>query len=993
MQKLTHVSIPEELKAVLPTADATFNAMPPSVEKVKQVRVTFLYHDKHFLYVQPADYLPDEPLKVRYGLANVNDEFDETIELLWPNAQLNLLDVGIDEEGILTPMFIVLEPDYLMDVSSLAECFKNYGHHPANYLMARLTPAENTQPLVLGNIANTFLDEWIYNDAPDYRESMMKAFRQHPLSISACRDLQQLENAKKFGDDCQKHFSNIRQTITNTFREPGYQLDKTDAVLEPSYICEALGVQGRLDYMQRDMSSFIEMKSGKADEFTMPGHILPQENNRVQMLLYQAMLEYTMGIDHHDSKAYLLYTRYPLLYPARSSWAMVRRTINLRNRIVAMEYQVQAHHDEAYTAEVLAQINPLTLNENKLVNKLWKQYQEPQIAAFQHRLQGLTSIERSYFYTLYGFITRELYTSKTGGQSDYEGRKGQSLQWLSTFQEKSEAGEIVADLRIVENHASNLIAPYLLLGTVIGQQSTVNFRQGDAIVLYRRDIPDANVTNQMLFKGSIEEINPDGTWKITLRQPQRNAKVLPLESSYAMEHDFMDTTFRTQFQGLGLFLDATQQRRDLLLSQRMPAFDNQYDKAISEATDDFERITLKALAAKDYFLLVGPPGTGKTSMALRSMVNAFHQLGNQILLLSYTNRAVDEICKMLTKLQVDFIRIGTAATCAEPYRPYLIEQAMATCANRQQVLRKITDCQIIVGTVATLSARTSLFSIKHFDVALIDEATQILEPQLLGLLSIKDAEGNDAIGKFILIGDHKQLPAVVQQPAFVSEVKNPKLRAIGLTNLKDSLFERLYRNQLSIDMLTRQGRMHPDVAQFPNEAFYEGKLQPVGLPHQIEEMGKRVSFYASTPEDPLSSHKVNHEEAKIVAQLAEAIYRQTADFDAQHTLGIITPYRSQIALIRSEIAKLNIPALNDISIDTVERYQGSERDVIIYSFCVNRPWQLQQLSNLMEENGHLIDRKLNVALTRARKQLFLTGVPQLLHQHPLYHRLLQYFDT
>ena len=138
---------------------------------------------------------------------------------------------------------------------------------------------------------------------------------------------------------------------------------------------------------------------------------------------------------------------------------------------------------------------------------------------------------------------------------------------------------------------------------------------------------------------------------------------------------------------------------------------------------------------------------------------------------------------------------------------------------------------------------------------------------------------------------------------------------------------------------------------------------------------------------------MNHSEAMIAAEIAATIYQQTDDFDAQHTLGIITPYRSQIALIRSELAKLSIPALNDITIDTVERYQGSERDVIIYSFCVNRPWQLEQLSNLTEDNGHLIDRKLNVALTRARKQLFLIGVPQLLRQHPIYRRMLQYFDT
>ena len=963
---------------------------------MKRIRVTFLHKDDQYLYVQSGEPMAKELLKVRYAVVDVNAEFNATVLLLWPQAQLNLLDVSIDETGALIPRFIVLEPDYLMDASSLAECYKNYGAHPANYIFSKLTPSENTVPLILGNIANTFLDEWINNDAPDYKESMMKAFRQHPVSISACIALKDTAKERELAQACQQHFRNIQQTVDVTFREPGYQLDKSDAVLEPSYICEALGIQGRLDYMQRDMHAFIEMKSGKADEFTMPGHVLPRENNLVQMLLYQAMLEYTMGIDHRRVKAYLLYTRYPMLYPASPSWTMVHRIINLRNCIVAMDYQVQAHDDEDYTADVLAQVNPSTLNELRLSSKLWTQYQEPQIAAFQHNLQRLTALERSYFYTLYNFITRELYTAKTAGASDYEGRKGQAAQWLDTFDEKIDAGEIVIDLHLLENHADDILNPYLILGTKKGDvefknRAKPNFREGDAVVLYQRDTLDANVTNRLLFKGSIEEIYPDGNWKITLRQSQRNHKVLPAETLYAFEHDFMDTTFRSMYQGLGLFLQASQKRRDLLLGQRQPMHDARYDKAIRQAKDDFQRITQKALAAKDYFLLVGPPGTGKTSMALRSMVDAFHQRGKQILLLSYTNRAVDEICKMLGKLSVDYLRIGTSAACAEPYRSHLLEQQVTTCTNRREVLQLLERCSIFVGTVSTLSARTSLFNIKHFDVALIDEATQILEPQLLGLLCMKDGEGRDAIDKFILIGDHKQLPAVVLQPSSVSEVKNPLLRAMGLTNLKDSLFERLYRNidNMSVDMLTKQGRMHPDVAKFANDAFYEGRLQPVGLPHQTETMTQRTRFIPSDPESPQYSHKVNHSEAVIAAEIAATIYQQTDDFDAQHTLGIITPYRSQIALIRSELAKLSIPALNDITIDTVERYQGSERDVIIYSFCVNRPWQLEQLSNLTEDNGHLIDRKLNVAMTRARKQLLMTGNATILSQNPLFAELIR----
>ena len=75
--------------------------------------------------------------------------------------------------------------------------------------------------------------------------------------------------------------------------------------------------------------------------------------------------------------------------------------------------------------------------------------------------------------------------------------------------------------------------------------------------------------------------------------------------------------------------------------------------------------------------------------------------------------------------------------------------------------------------------------------------------------------------------------------------------------------------------------------------------------------------------------------------------------------------------------------------DTVERYQGSERDVIIYSFCVNRLYQLKLLANTYEEDGMTIDRKLNVALPRARKQMFITGVPQILKHNPLYKKLIE----
>ena len=988
-RKIFHEDIPPKLYTLLPKQETTPAVKREKETRIRRIRVCFDYADESYLYVRPIDVLEEEPVKVNYNKPGVNEEFKDTVEELWRYAQLNLLDVTVDDNGVYTPSFIVLEPDYLLDISSLAECYKDYGSHPANYFLSRLVPIENARPLLLGNIANLFLDEWIYagEKEPDYTECMKKAFRQYPIELAACEELRNPQKEKEFAQDCRMHFEHIRETVQKTFLQPGYNLDKNDAVLEPSYICEALGIQGRLDYMQRDMSSFIEMKSGKADEYAMQGRLEPKENNRVQMLLYMAVLEYSMGQERRSMHPYLLYTRYPLLYPARASWAQVRRIINLRNCIVASEYGVQLHNHPSFTQRLLAQINPSVLNQKGLQGRFWEQYLKPSISCFGERMEQLTPLERTYFYTLYNFITKELYTSKSG-DVNCESRTGASALWLSTLDEKRDAGEILYDLTIVENHASQAHKAFIILSIPQYEETFLpNFRNGDVVVLYERNNGTDNVTNKMVFKGNIESIT-DNELRIRLRAAQQNPLVFPENSRYAVEHDTMDTTFRSMYLGLSSFMDANPERRELLLGQRPPRFDMAYEDRIARTTDDFERVALKAEAACDYFLLVGPPGTGKTSRALRRMVEHFYACpSTQVLLLAYTNRAVDEICRSLSAIlpQVDYIRVGSELSCDA-----------AECNNRREVNIRMADCRIYVGTVASIASKPELFKLKHFDVAIVDEATQILEPQLLGILCARFKDGRNGIGKFILIGDHKQLPAVVLQSNEQSEVHDEGLRRIGLYNLKDSLFERLYRFHLqeehcrAVDMLCRQGRMHPGVASFPNREFYAGKLEALGLPHQLENVDAPVRFIPSERDTESVSGKTNRNEARIVAQLAADVYHLYKEtFEVNRTLGVITPYRSQIALIRKEIQALGISALNEISVDTVERYQGSERDVIIYSFCVNYLYQLKFLPNLTEENGVWIDRKLNVALTRARRQLYITGVPDILSHNLIYRRLIQ----
>ena len=207
--------------------------------------------------------------------------------------------------------------------------------------------------------------------------------------------------------------------------------------------------------------------------------------------------------------------------------------------------------------------------------------------------------------------------------------------------------------------------------------------------------------------------------------------------------------------------------------------------------------------------------------------------------------------------------------------------------------------------------------------------------------------------------------------------------------------------------------MHPAIAQFPNEMFYkEERLEPVPCPHQLDtslnynlppldaidamlQQERMIFIPSENCIDVKTSEKANASEAIIVADLLRRIYRFYAnEFDADRTVGVIVPYRNQIAMIRHEIEKLAIPVLENISIDTVERYQGSQRDVIIYSFTIQRPSQLIFLTaNCFEENGRVIDRKLNVAITRARKQMIMTGNTDVLNRNSIFAEIIRRYRT
>jgi DNA replication ATP-dependent helicase Dna2 len=402
-----------------------------------------------------------------------------------------------------------------------------------------------------------------------------------------------------------------------------------------------------------------------------------------------------------------------------------------------------------------------------------------------------------------------------------------------------------------------------------------------------------------------------------------------------------------------------------------------------QLNQDQESAVKAALNCETFHLIHGPPGTGKTRV-LASLIRICLDRGERVLVACPTNVALDRLLVSVMDLGVkDFLRIGAASHLSNEFRtavrkwknqPVLPEELGALAGNFSD-FRKLVDNTSLIGATAYQCAAHPFFLRQRFDRVVVDEAGQLDEPSTLAPLTYAP--------KFVLGGDHLQLPPVVK-------TRGQEQNWDEDGTLGQSLFERLFFSvpASQISCLRMQYRMNLEVQSICSQLFYGGTLfASPDVAHRRLKIDRHVSGDSTieaivAPEAPavfvdvqgFDTGKTSSEEAEVVCEIVQ---RLIAAGVQSNEIGIITPYRAQQALIRKRLVD-SLGGLRSISVDTVDRFQGGEREVIMLSLA---------RSNAV--TSFLADpKRLNVSLSRARSKLILLGRGRMLEEHPLFSSIL-----
>lgn len=1000
--------------------------------------------------------------RIAYGLTGFNAPFAQLPKYVAPwleaNKPVNLALVypRWAQDGRLAPDFIVFEPEYLLDVTAVAECFDENGGNALLHLLNLLKPRQEAKlSLVLGQIVNGIFDEALPDKAFDLNEYLKTVvFPQFPLELTllfadSTPEVRQTSPSSPTGNEkladfrvkLEQHAFTIAETVKTgfaTLRElerklPG-GIDKAHSLLEPSFFSPSFGLQGRLDLLHPrkgglGSSGFdiVELKSGKPPPLhnRIGATLVPlspgiHPNHEAQARLYRLLLESAFGPSVEGSIR-LLYSQAPPEQAVRevrqgttrantdvlevAQWA-----IHLRNRLVHLE-RTLAHSSDIDRLEGVIRTTLESLTSTKVSD-----YAYGDANRLKSLLYELDNLERVYVLHFIRMGIADKWVTKMGLSDERTQDRAQRNLWAMDRLDP-ENPALLLDLTLMENNSlTDEPYPYIKLQAQPEALQYCNLRVGDLVVLFPNRWNEApsglmpvSPTQTQVVKGVLAEMGAE-TLTVAFRQKQHFQPFFADNPKWALQPDTLDHGGAQLAQAMVRFANLPPAARQLLMGTRLPEEPPSLaNHPASTPTDAIQA----ALSAPELYLLVGPPGTGKTRLFLKGLVQDYYSRnGGSLLLAAYTNRAVDEICEQLEDLGLDYLRIGSRHSTPPALQPRLHTQVFRTCTTRALLRQRLDELRIVVGTVASLQGQPTLFELKGFELVVLDEAAQLLEPHVLSLAAMAACGGR--LPRLVMVGDPKQLPAVSSVPDSTARVQHTGLLELGLADLRQSLFERLlirYQDKgctWAWGQLTQQGRMHQDIMEYVSPAYYEGSLSLADYEPIRQKQQAAFKLLSAAPANALQAHLQQHrmvflpissegkpmakshpDEAELAVRIAQYIRECYADnFNPEKHLGIITPWRGQIAEIKRLLLQHPDNSLHGVAVDTVERYQGSQRSCIILSLAVCVPSQVRLLA--ADASSGQLDRKLNVALTRAQEQIIVIGNPDLLALAPSYARLLEH---